>query len=221
MMKIWTQLKQLRKLITFRRLLVFAAISIIVWCSVILFLSAQIWSYGGNNQAQDADVIVVLGSGLRRNGTAGDALLRRSRWGADLYHEGYALHIICTGGIGYRQTRSEASACRDVLLAEGVPDQAIFLEENSLSTEENAIYTKQLMEVEGWEQLILVTDSFHMLRAQWIFSGQGITHYRSPVPGDQVRKRFFVRHFIREIVALHWQATKEVFDLPFTRVDVF
>lgn len=218
MMKIWTRLKNL---ITLRRLLIFVAISAVIWCSVVLVLTVLIWSYGGDNQAQEADVIVVLGSGLRRNGTAGDALTRRSRWGADLYFDGYAPVILCAGGYGYKSPRSEASACRDVLLAEGVPDDVIYLEENSKSTEENAINTQKILEDEGWEDIILVTDSFHMLRAQWIFSDQGIKFYRSPVPGNQVLKRYFIRHFIREIVALHWQAAKDVFDLPFTRVDVF
>lgn len=99
-----------------------------------------------------------------------------------------------------------------------MPADAIWLEEQSRSTEENAIYTSEMMTENGWETATLVTDSFHMLRAQWVFDNYGVNHDRSPVPRDWVRRYFYVRHFSREIIALHWQAFKDVLNLPVTNV---
>ncbi len=204
-----------------RRLVILIAVSLLIWLGVVAWLAASIHAYGEDNQfadGQSADVIIVLGSGLRRDGRPGDALLRRSRWGADLYQQGAAPHVICTGGVGDGKPRSEADACREVLVRYGVPEQAIFLEEQSRSTEENAIYARTIMLDQGWQKAVLVTDSFHMLRANWVFDIYDITHVRSPVPREQVRSRFYNRHFTREIVALHWQAIKELLNLPHTNV---
>lgn len=207
-------------LLTWKRLFIIALVGGVIWFGVVVVLAMQIESVGQTDEAQPADVIIVLGSGLRRDGRPGDALFRRSVWAARLYEQGYAETVICTGGIGAGQRRSEADACREVLESRGVPRSAILLEERSASTEENALYAHEIMDANGWDDALLVTDSFHMLRASWIFDTEGITHYRSPVPRDWVRSYFYSRHFTREIVALHWQAFKETFNLPVTRVEL-
>ena len=191
---------------------------LITWAMIVVGMSALIYTYGESDQAQPADVIIVLGSGLRRDGRPGDALYRRSVWGAQLYEAGIAPAIICTGGIGAGQRRSEASACAEVLTGRGVPDDAIYLEEMSRSTEENAAYAHELMQTNGWQSAVLVTDSFHMLRANWIFNEQGVEHVRSPVPREWMRDYWYRRHFLREILALHWQVFKETFNLPYTNI---
>jgi len=169
-------------------------------------------------QADIVDVIIVLGSGLRADGRPGDALIRRSLWAARLYEQGAAPALICTGGVGRTQTNSEASACRDLLVSNGVPVSAIHLEEQSHSTEENAIYAKGIMEDNDWQNAIIVTDSFHMFRAHLIFDGKGIIHYTSPVPRQWVRKGWYIMSFTRELVAIQWQTIKETFNLPYTNV---
>lgn len=202
----------------FKRLLWIVIVGMVVWVGVVVALAVSIENTGQDDQAQDADVIVVLGSGLRRDGRPGDALYRRSVWASELYQDGYAPHIICTGGVGEGQRRSEADACREVLESRGVPPEVIHLEAQSRSTEENAIYAGRLIAANGWQEVLLVTDSFHMLRASWVFEARGIPHVSSPVPREWVRDYFYNRHFTREILALHWQAFKEVFNLPLTNV---
>lgn len=197
-------------------------VALVVWILVVLGLSAAIVIVGDQENARPADAIIVLGSGLTRSGRAGDALTRRSVWAAHLYQEGIASAVICTGGVGQGQPRSEADACREVLVRQGVPAEAIHLEEQSRSTEENAIYAQEIMLAHDWHTAVIVTDSFHMLRANWIFGvyfdREGMSHYRSPAPREWVRAYHYRRHFVREIAALHWQAFKTIFNLPNTYV---
>lgn len=187
-----------------------------VWMLVALGLAVAIHLSGNTSQPRSADVIIVLGSGLRRDGSPGDALYRRSVWAAMAYEQGLASAVICTGGQAENQRRSEASACRELLLERGVPPDAIYLEDQSRSTQQNAIFSSQIMAANGWQDALLVTDAFHMLRAGWIFSGEGIQHHAYPVPRDWVRTRWYLQLTLREIAALHWQAMIEVFNLPFT-----
>lgn len=187
-----------------------------VWLLLAGVLVIAVVVTGERYTPQQADAIIVLGAGLRRDGRAGDALTRRSLWAAEAYGDGYAPRIICTGGITESRPRSESSACRELLINNGVPPEAIFIEERSRSTIENALYAHQIMQANGWQSALLVTDSFHMLRASWIFNTQGITHTAYPVPRNRMRISVYSVSLLREIAALHWQALIEVFNLPFT-----
>jgi uncharacterized SAM-binding protein YcdF (DUF218 family) len=209
--KTWT--KSPRQWFSIRNLFIVAGIFIALWMVAVVLIILSIKHAETIDNVRPADVIIVLGSGLRRDGRPGDALYRRSVWGAGLYRDGIAPYVICTGGTGKGQIRSEADACREVMSAQGVPDDAIFLEAQSTSTEENARYAHDFMRTQGFEDAVLVTDSFHMFRASWIFDLEGIVHYESPVPREQVRHRFYVRHFTREILAIHWQALKTLLNL--------
>jgi uncharacterized SAM-binding protein YcdF (DUF218 family) len=199
-----------------RRLLVVIFVVVLVWLAVCGGMVALAMSVGDQNNAQQSDVIVVLGSGLRRDGRAGDALWRRSLVAAQAYHNGLAPNIICTGGVGENQNRSEAEVCREILIGEDVPTIAIVLEENSRSTEENALNTRAIMAERGWTTAVVVTDSFHMLRAGWIFSGYGIEHTRYPVPRNRVRIWWYGSSLAREIAAIHWYGFKRLFNIEAT-----
>lgn len=187
-----------------------------IWLMIGVVLTALVIVVGETRTPQQADAIIVLGAGLRRDGRAGDALTRRSLWAAQAYADGYAPRVICTGGITENRPRSESSACRALLIENGVPPDAIFIEERSRSTIENALYAHEIMRTNGWQSALLVTDSFHMLRASWIFNTQGIAHTAYPVPRNWMRISVYSVSLLREIAALHWQALIEVFNLPFT-----
>ncbi len=199
-----------------RRLLRALLILIGVWLIVCCALAISVVVYGQTNRAQPADVIIVLGSGLNRDLTPGRALTRRSEHAVDLWKAGYAPVIICSGGYTAGLSRAEASGCAEVLRANGVPADAILIEDRSRSTEENALYSHEIMQDHGWTAALIVSDGYHLLRATWIFSLQDIQFSTSPAalppPFD------LVKAVAREVVALHWQAFKAIFHLPYTYV---
>ena len=131
---------------------------------------------------------------------------------------GLAPVIICSGGHPGIQTRTEADACAELLRGDGVPGEAIFQEAQSRSTEENALYSRQMMDAHGWQTAILVSDNFHLFRANHIFMTAGITPYTSPVTENPPGIAEYVVYMLREVAALHWQIFKEVFNLPITYV---
>jgi uncharacterized SAM-binding protein YcdF (DUF218 family) len=189
----------------------------LIWLVVGISLATAVHFYGQVDQATDSDVIIVLGAGLRRDSAPGPALTRRSAHAATLYAQGIAPRIICTGGLTGGRQRSEADACRELLVSAGVPADVIFLEERSRSTEENALYTHQLMNENDWQTAVIVSDGFHMLRARWIFELEGIRAVTSPAP-TRPRLSAYIPSVMREVAALHWQLIQEVFNLPVTAV---
>lgn len=200
----------------FKRLIFFLFIGgLLYFCS---FITA-IHLVGATDRTEEADIIIVLGAGLRRDGRPAWALTRRSERAADLWHDGIAPMILCTGAQAEGYPRSEASACREVLMRQGVSESAILLEEDSRSTEENAINSSQILSDIELSSAVLVSDSYHMLRSEWIFRDTGIIAYTSPVPASRINQPlFYVYSLAREFAAFHWYKVKKLFNIPVTHV---
>lgn len=135
--------------------------------------------YGQPDRAHPADAIVVLGSRVYPGGMAGPALRRRARHAAALYQQGFAPHIVCSGGLGADPPTEAEVACAFVEQL-GVPTSAIVLETQAHSTEENALYTAAIAYERGWSSLLIVSDGYHLLRATFLFKQTGLTIYASP-----------------------------------------
>ncbi len=209
----------IRRLRISRRLRRVILIALGVWLIGCCGLALVIDLYGLPDRAQPEDVIIVLGSGLNADLTPGHALTRRSVRAAELWKAGYAPMIICSGGYSTTPERSEADGCAEVLSENGVPSDAIILERQSLSTEENAIYSHPIMRDHGWNTALLVSDGYHLLRATWLFSNEGISGSTSPAAQPPLFDLIFA--LIREVVAFHWQVFKTVLGLPVTYVPIW
>lgn len=191
---------------------------LVLWLLAVLALTVAILRYGDADQAQPADVIIVLGAGLEPDNQPGPALRRRTSHAVALWQAGIAAQIICTGGYGYQRERSEADACGELLVNAGIPADAILYEDDSRSTEENALNTRDLMQAQGWQTALLVSDSYHLLRASILFDQVGIETFPSPAVdppfGDHLRA------LLRELLAFHWLLLKNVLGLNITYVPV-
>jgi uncharacterized SAM-binding protein YcdF (DUF218 family) len=205
---------QLRKLPIRRAILSLVAL----WLVTSLSLGVVIHVYGGIDHARPSDVIIVLGAGVNRNNTPSVAQRVRTNRAADLYQQGLADHILCAGGLPGYATVSEAQTCRDILLQRGVPDSAIALEDKSRSTQENASYADVVMQAQGWRTAIVVSDAYHLLRSQWLFSSEGIDSYTSPVDESYLRPGTTLYTSAREVLAFEWLIAIKALNLPFTYV---
>lgn len=119
------------------------------------------------------DVIVVLGAAPLRNGAPSPAMIRRTRLGASLFHQGRGEFMIVSGGPVLHPT-PEAEMMRAIALESGVPDERILVEDRAANTFENALFTGLLMERKGWRRALVVTDAFHLPRALFVFRTLGL-----------------------------------------------
>ncbi len=112
---------------------------------------------------QKADVIIVLGGG------DGERTLEASK----LYKSGLAGKVILSNG-GLRNHPFTSVAMQEIgrLKDEGVPQSAIIPELQSQSTYGNAFFTKKVMKAHHFKSAIVVSSSYHMRRAQYIFIKQ-------------------------------------------------
>ena len=218
MIRLQLLFRRFRKFLTskwLRRLLI-AVVGL--WALTVALLMAAIVVYGHMDQARPADVIIVLGAGLEPDNRPGPALYRRTAQGAALWQRGLADKIICSGGFGWQRSRSEADGCAELLIAQGVPAEAILQETQSRSTEENASYTLPIMRAQGWHTAVLVSDAYHLLRSKMIFDQVGIETYPSPAVDPPFLNH--VASLLREVAAFHWLLIKNLLNLPYTYVPI-
>lgn len=74
---------------------------------------------------------------------------------------------VVTGGQGDDEQYSEAYVMKKYLTEKGISPSRIITEEASESTEENLLYSKNIVELNGLSKnIVIVTDRFHELRAR-------------------------------------------------------
>lgn len=118
------------------------------------------------------DCLVVLGAAVWPGGQPSPVLSDRLARAAQLYHEGVADKIICSGGIG-KYPPAEAEVGKQFLLKAGVAEKDIIVEAASFSTAEQAERIKEICDREGFKSIALVTSFFHEKRAIQLFRGAG------------------------------------------------
>jgi uncharacterized SAM-binding protein YcdF (DUF218 family) len=81
---------------------------------------------------------------------------------ADLYARGAVKAVVLTGrGAG----GDSADEMKKVALAKGVPDAAILLERESITTRENVLFAAPLIRERRWTRIAIVTSRSHLPRA--------------------------------------------------------
>jgi uncharacterized SAM-binding protein YcdF (DUF218 family) len=129
-----------------------------------------------------------------------------------LYAAGLAPVVICSGGRGPGEpaNTTEAKAACDLAASLGVPRSALLLEDQSRSTEENALYTAALMTAHGWRSVVVVSDGYHLYRAGLLFGRAGLTPYPSPAQVTAGPMSLLERYGreTRELASLAWYWAK-------------
>lgn len=137
------------------------------------------------------NILVVLGYPADENGSPGPILQARLNKTVELYQQRLADKIIVTGGaVDNEFVESEVMAT--YLVHQGIPRQDIYTETSARNTYENAVMVSRIMQQKGYIHAIVVTSSFHRMRAEKFFNRhiKNVTIVPAPFPkGFPVGKR--------------------------------
>ena len=155
--------------------------------------------------AGDTRVAVVLGTQVLPGGRPSRTLEARVRRAARLYAEGKAGLLIPTGGIG-EYPPSEAEVMAGVLREEGVPEDAVLLEDRALNTWDSARLVARMADKLGVKSVVVVTDPLHCVRTVAAFERAGLNAWAEPVYGSPMWRGRWLRRgqLAREMLALAW-----------------
>jgi uncharacterized SAM-binding protein YcdF (DUF218 family) len=165
------------------------------WVAVV----ASVWVVGTQDQAGPADAIAVLGA-AQYNGRPSPVFRARLDHAATLYRAGHAPVILVTGGVGRRDTLSEAAVGARYLGGLGIPDAAI------IPLPAGADTYASLAEIGGWfrgrgsRRVLLVSDAFHLLRLRILATRLALEPQTSPAPTSPItaNRRRHVAHVMSE-----------------------
>ncbi|MBO0804674.1 MAG: YdcF family protein [Nocardiopsaceae bacterium] len=159
-----------------------------------------------------ADFVVVLGAGLKQDGSVTPLLARRldkgrgvaaalaGRGGGPGEPGAPGPMLVVSGGQGGDERVAEAEAMRAYLTDRGVCPSAILLEDRSRNTEENLRFSQALMDrVRPGARCVIVTSNFHVLRTAMLARKLGV---RGQVTGAQVAFYYWPSAMLREFVAV-------------------
>lgn len=114
----------------------------------------------GSTQCVKADAIVVV--------SGGDTNARTDE-GISLFENGWANSIIFSGAAQDKSGPSNAAAMRLRAINAGIPSASIYIEEQSATTEQNALNTHTILMNNNFDTVILVTSGYHQRRSELEF----------------------------------------------------
>ena len=154
------------------------------------------------------DCIVVLGAGLKEDGTPSNMLEDRLRGAVEIYNLGVSEKIMLSGDFS-GEHYDEVSAMANYCIENGVPEDAIVRDEVGFSTFEtmyNAVIEN------GYKRIIVVTQEYHLYRAIYIANKLG-----AQADGFATDYRSYFMQFkrdVREVFARY----KDFFKVSFVRL---
>jgi uncharacterized SAM-binding protein YcdF (DUF218 family) len=154
---------------------------------------------------EEIQVAVVLGTEVLSGGRPSSTLAARVHHAAGLYARRRVRLIIATGGVG-KHPPAEAEVMGRVLGEEGVPDDAVMLEDMALNTWDSARFVTGMAKRLGVSDVLVVTDPLHCVRTVAAFERAGLGAWSEPVYGSPMWRGSWSRRgqFVRELGALVW-----------------
>ena len=132
----------------------------------------------------DALCIVVLGFQLNPDGTMKDELVERLKVALNSALKYPNAYIVCTGGGTAAQNTSstEAGEMAAWLVEQGIDKSRIIIEDRSLTTAQNAIFTYEILtsEYPMVRSIALVSSDYHIATGELLFTSEAILRSESP-----------------------------------------
>ena len=154
---------------------------------------------------EDIDCILVLGCGVKSNGTPSHMLEDRLLRSIELYEKKSAPKLLMSGDHG-QPDYDEVNTMKNYAKEKGVPSMDIFMDHAGFSTYESIYRAKEIF---GADKIVIVTQKYHLHRALYIAKKLGVEAYG--VSSDQRTYVGQTARNIREILARN----KDFFTLKF------
>ena len=149
--------------------------------AVLLGINAHVKASAGNyilsaedaSALSDVDCILVLGCGVRDDGTPSDMLRDRLLRGIELYELGAAPKLLMSGDHG-RTTYDEVNIMKGFAVDAGMASSSVFMDHAGFSTYESMSRAQDIFQA---DKIIIVTQGYHLYRAIYIARALGIEAY--------------------------------------------
>ena len=160
---------------------------------------------GKHKPKYDKNFIIILGCGIREDGTLYPLLRGRADRAIRFYKEqlektGKKAVFIPSGGQGPDEIMPEGEAIKRYLIEQGIPEEQIMAETRSLNTLQNMQFSKEIIDSTGSDaNIAFSTTNYHVFRGGMLASSVGMN---ADGMGAKTKWYFWPNALIREFVGM-------------------
>lgn len=181
----------------FRRFVVLTAWLLLAVMLYLLVNFALVWRTSSRDLARPAEAILVLGA-AQYQGRPSRVFQARLDHAVNLYNQGLAPVIVVTGGKQSGDALSESNAAYNYLRQQGIAETALRQEVDGTTSYESVAASARILEREGIDDVILVSDGWHLERSAAIAHDVGLHPLPSPTPTSPYSQVGALRQMLRE-----------------------
>lgn len=169
---------KMRKLLLFTAVPLLAALFLVLLINVLVLAGTRKYILTPEEAAEleDADCILVLGCGVKPDGTPSDMLADRIAVGITLYENGVSDRLLMSGDHGQKDY-DEVNAMKRSAMASGAEADDVFCDHAGFSTYESMIRARDVFLV---KRTVIVTQRYHLPRALYTARKLGLEAYGVP-----------------------------------------
>lgn len=185
-----------------KRIFISFVLLVLFMAAFVFYTNKHVLEFGAKyivnpDDAPRSKAILVLGAYVSPDGTVSEMLEERLKAGYELYKQGKASRIIVSGDHG-RKHYDEVNAMKKFFLERDVPAEHIFMDHAGFTTYESMYRAREVFKV---DQMIIVTQQFHLPRAIYIARELGIEAYGVAASTGNYSDRVLLSNNIRETIA--------------------
>jgi len=171
----------------------------IIFIVIYIILGLRIYYYSNIDETEKADAIVVLGA-AQWSGQPSPVFKARLEHVLSLYKNRFSSKIILTGGIGKKETISEAQVGKEYLVEIGVDVEDVFMEDTGETSLQSLKEVVRISEEQNFKSVILVSDGFHIMRLKRMAKDLNINAFSSPVKKSSISSAYVnFKYIMREV----------------------
>ena len=119
------------------------------------------------------DVIIILGSAPNKDKSISAVGKSRVDFAIKLYKKNPNSKIITSGAYSWLLNKDpgyrEAEIVKNYLIANSIDEDSIITEKKYRDTFGNALFTKPIIEKQGWKKIAIVSSKFHLKKTKYLF----------------------------------------------------
>lgn len=119
------------------------------------------------------DCVIVLGAGVRSDGSPSPMLKDRITTGIELYEKGVSDRLLMSGD-HTKKGYDEVNIMKSYAVENGIPSEHVFMDHAGISTYDSIYRAKSIFQA---DKIVIVTQKYHLYRALHIAEKLGIEAY--------------------------------------------
>ena len=197
--------KRLRRVLAALGILIIVGAVFLFGTDLYVKASAKDQILSDPSAASGYDCILVLGCGVRTDGTPSPMLRDRLDCALALYRAGVSGKLLLSGDHGTKGY-NEVGAMKRYMLEAGVPSEDLFMDHAGFSTYESIYRAKAVFQAEN---VLIVTQRYHLYRALYLANALGLRAQGAAAEGENYAGQ--TMRDLREILARAKDFFKAIF----------